>query len=475
MEKSKVSESLLNFIYAINLGCLFYFALLNFFYLILYSLSLIVIYQRFRLLELEDFDKLLSSVDLPPISILVPAYNEEVHIVGNVRSLLTIDYRAIEIIVINDGSTDRTLEILKKAFDLVYIEPAVLKRLETQKVKNVYHSKNVPNLLVVDKENGGKSDSLNAGINICRTPFFLTIDADTIVQKDALLHMIRPVLIKKGTAAGVCIGVANDCKIQFGQMIKVRFPRQILPAIQVVEYLRAFLFGRLGWNYLGGAVIISGAYGLFNKDAIVECGGYLTNTVGEDIELIVRIHHHMRKLSKEYNVQFIPDPAAWTEVPFNVSGWRTQRERWHRGLIDTIWRYRGMLFNPRYGAIGMVSFPFYAIFEMLHPVIQLFSYFMIALGYYLHVLDMGFILFFFALTLGFTLSLSFFAIIIEEVTFRRYRYFRDFLKMVVCAVIESITYYQLQMFWKLEAFWKFFRGDRSWGSIKREGFKDKDL
>ncbi|PYO91230.1 MAG: glycosyl transferase, partial [Gemmatimonadetes bacterium] len=349
-----------------DLTILVYFLVLNSFYAVLLMLSIPEIWEQTRLAEDEDFQRLMQSDALPPITVLVPAYNESATIEASVTAILTLEYRNYEVVVVNDGSKDDTLEQLRHAFDLYEIPRVYPETIATKPLRALYRSRSRSRLLVLDKENGGKADSLNAAINASRFPLVIAVDADTLIEPDALLRLTRPFLLGREIAAvGGTVRVANNCTVKDGRVTDARVSPKPIPGIQVVEYLRAFLFGRLGWNRLGGNLIISGAFGLFRKEYVVAVGGYHTNSIVEDLDLVVRMHRHLRRSKIKYEMPFIPDPVAWTEVPESLKILSRQRERWHRGLITAMWQYKSMLFNPRYGRVGLLAMPFYAFGEML--------------------------------------------------------------------------------------------------------------
>ena len=339
-----------------DLAILIYFLVLNSFYAVLLLLSIPEIWEQTRLAEDEDFQRLMQSDALPPITILVPAYNESATIETSVTAILTLEYRNYEVVVVNDGSKDGTMEQLRHAFDLYEIPRVYPETIETKPLRALYRSRSRSRLLVLDKENGGKADSLNAAINASRFPLVIAVDADTLIEPDALLRLTRPFLLGREIAAvGGTVRVANNCTVKDGRVTDARVPAKVVPGIQVVEYLRAFLFGRLGWNRLGGNLIISGAFGLFRKEYVMAVGGYHTNSIVEDLDLVVRMHRYLRRNKIKYEMPFIPDPVAWTEVPESFKILSRQRERWHRGLIAAMWQYKTMLFNPRYGRIGFLA------------------------------------------------------------------------------------------------------------------------
>lgn len=440
-------------------------------YAVLLLLSIPELWKHWRLAADEHLQRLLSSDALPPLSLLVPAYNEEVTIASSLLSFLTLEYPKLEIVVVNDGSKDRTMDVLVREFDLYEVPAAFPVAIRTQEVRAYYRSRRFARLLVLDKGNGGKADSLNAAMNAARHPFVVAVDADTLIEPDALTRLARPFLLGANVAAvGGTIRVANDCVVEFGRVTQARVDPRWLAGCQVVEYLRAFLFGRLGWNSLGGNLIISGAFGLFRKEYLLAIGGYRTGNVTEDMDLVVRLHRHLRETGIKATLPFIPDPVAWTEVPTSVRVLGRQRERWHRGLIGTMWQHRRMLFNPRYGRAGMLAVPFYVFGEMVAPLVEVFGWAALALGLLIGAVNAEFALLFFFVAVGYGTLLSLWAIVLEEVSFKRYRRRRDFWRLIGFALIEGLGYRQMTVVFRLQAFWKWMRGVESWGRMTREGF-----
>jgi cellulose synthase/poly-beta-1,6-N-acetylglucosamine synthase-like glycosyltransferase len=454
---------------------LFYMLMINSVYMLLLILAIPKVYKRYKESEIENFEILMGSNSLPPITIVAPAYNEEANIALSVRSMLGLSYPNLEVIVVNDGSTDGTMEELKKEFQLRETSPAIEIKLKTKKIRAHYSSELYKNLRVIDKDNGGKADSLNVGINASESPFFMALDADTIIEHDALQRMVRPILTQENVvAAGGTIRIANGSVVNKGRVVKVRFPTQILPAIQVVEYLKSFLFGRVGWNSLGGNLVVSGAFGLFNKQVIVDVGGYLTGTVGEDIELTMRIHHELRRKKIKYNVAYIPDPVAWTEAPSTLSMLGRQRDRWHRGLADSLWRHKAMCFNPKYGWIGLVGYPFQLFGELLAPVVEMLGYLFIIVAISRDSLDTHYLLLFFGVTCFFSMILTTFSILLEEATFKKYSNSGDVLRMFFCTLVENLGYRQLCIYWRLKGLFNYLRGKDNWGKMHRKGIGDNE-
>ena len=413
----------------------------------------------------------MTASGAPPISLIAPAYNEAVTCVDSVRSLLAIEYPGYEVLVVNDGSTDETVARLTEAFDLERTSRIPTATLPSARVKAVYRSKSHPSLWLIDKENGGKADALNAGLNHCYTPIFCAMDADSILEPEALIRIVRPFLEDASTvAAGGILRIANGCTVERGRVTDVRLPRPLLAQLQVLEYLRVFLAGRMGWAAIDATLIISGAFGIFKRAAVVDAGGYATDTVGEDMELIVRLHRHGLEQGTPHRVHFVPDPVAWTECPESLRVLARQRDRWQRGLLQTLTKHRKMLLNPKYGRIGTVAFPYFFFLEMLGPLIELLGYVSftatIVAGRADWVLITAFLAV--AIALGGVLSLS--AVALEELSFRRYPRFSDLVRLFVLAAVENFGYRQLNTWWRVRGTFSAFRTEQRWGKMTRKGF-----
>ncbi len=347
-----------------------YFILLNLGYLTLNLLAIGTLYRGNQDKVLDDLPQVFSGLE-PAISILVPAYNEEATIVGAVRSMLQLAYSEFEIIVVNDGSRDRTLDVLVQAFALAPFPESNRGTIPTQETRASYRSARHPNLRVIDKHNGGKADSLNAGINAARHPLFCGVDADSVLGRDSLQHLVKPFLRHPDTVAtGGTVRVANGCEVKDGYLTRVGLPRNPWALLQVVEYLRAFLFGRLGWSRLNALLIVSGAFGLFKTETVIEVGGYRTKTIGEDMELVVRLHRVLRERGVPYRIEYVPEPVCWTEVPEDGATLRNQRIRWQRGLGESLTLNWSLLCSRRGGAPGWIAFPFMVVFDWLGPLVE---------------------------------------------------------------------------------------------------------
>lgn len=455
-------------------AALTYLLFLNTCYAFLLLLSIPELWKHWRLSADEHLRRLLASEALPPLTLLVPAHNEEVTIASSVLSFLTLEYPHLEVVVVNDGSTDRTVEVMMREFDLYEVPPAFPVQLATKAVRAYYRSRRHARLLVIDKENGGKADALNAAMNAARHPFVVAVDADTLIEPDALMRLARPFLLGASVAAvGGTVRVANSCVVELGRVAEARVDRHWIVGCQVVEYLRAFLFGRLAWNWLGGNLLISGAFGLFRKEYLVAIGGYRTGNVTEDMDLCVRLQRHLHEQGIQAEMPFIPDPVAWTEVPSTVRVLRRQRERWHRGLVSTMWTHRRMLFNPRYGAAGMLAYPFFFFGEMLAPLVELIGWVGLLLGLALGAVNAEFALLFLVVAIGYGSLLSVWAIVLEEFSFRRYGRASDVLRLVWYAFVEGLGYRQLTVLFRLQGMVNYVRGVETWGRMTRQGFGGK--
>lgn len=448
-----------------------YFILLNGVYLLTTLFAFRALRRYARRLKTVDVQDLIGSADAPPITLIAPAYNEEASCVQATRSLLTLRYPNHEIIVVNDGSRDGTLRKLTDAFELAPAARAPTAELAHQPVRGVYHGRRHPNLWVIDKVNGGKSDALNTGLAYCSTPLFCAMDADSLLERDALMRVVRPFLEDRATVAvGGIIRIVNGCTVRAGEVTEVRLPRSLLARLQVLEYLRAFLAGRMGWSALNATLIISGAFGLFRRSTVVEAGGFATDTVGEDIELVVRLRRHCAERGERRQITFVPDPVAWTECPESLRTLARQRDRWQRGLTETLVRHRRMLLNPRFGSVGMLAFPYFFFLEMLGPAVEALGYATFVLALALGRVNTPYMLAFLMVAFVLGLALSHAAVGLEELTFRRYPRVRDLMDLLLLPFLEAFGYRQLNTVWRVRGLIRAWRRAKGWGEMTRKGF-----
>ncbi len=414
--------------------------------------------------------RVLASPLAPTISVLVPAYNEEVTVTETVTSLLALSYTNLEIVVINDGSPDRTAEVLIEQFDLRSVHPIFQKLVPTAEIRSIYRSSREPRLVLIDKNNGGKADSLNAGLNIASGDLVCVIDADTLVAPDALQQLVAPFITRSDVvAAGGTVRLTNDSPVRGARVAELVVPKKTLPALQAVEYVRTFIVGRLGWNPLGGNLIISGAFGLFKRSAVLEAGGYEHSSIGEDMELIVRLRRYGYEHNQPARVEFLPDPVAWTEAPESLRVLARQRNRWQRGLMDVLIRHRRMIFNYRYGSAGMLAMPFFFVVEFLSPLVEAVSLTLLLVGLLAGLVDPASLLMLGA-AYGFGTAVTIMTLWFDEIAFRSYPKARFRIKLALYAIAEQVIYRQLTIVWRLWGVRLFLAGRTEWGQQVRKGF-----
>ena len=444
-----------------------YFIAGNGTYSVLMLMSLVSVWIHSQKAGSEGLRQLRESPVTPPVTIVMPAFNEEEIIVESVRSVLKADYPGLEVLVVDDGSTDATLERLIEAFDLVQVNLIYRPLLPTQPIRAFYLSRRITNLMVISKEKGGKPDALNAGLNMCRTPYFCTLDSDCLLERDALLRLMRPVLASpvNTVVSGGIVRVLNGCGVEDGRVSRIGLPRRGLERFQVVEYLRSFLFGRTGWDLVGATLIVSGAFALYHRETVVEAGGFNTDTVTEDMELVVRLHRWAREQKRRIRMTFSSDPVCWVQCPSSVSMLARQRRRWQMGLCQTLWKNSSMHFSPRYGVVGLLSFPFHVYVEALGAGVEFVGYLAIPLALLLGIPLPPLFLPVLVLGLTYAAFLSVGSVVLEELTHRRYSSLRDFSILVLYAVLENFGYRQLILWFRLQGYLKFHAGSHQWEKV----------
>lgn len=461
-------ESLRIIILYFNYFMIYYVISINLFYFMQLIMSMFNLMDYIKKMRYSDFGKYTASENMIPISVLVPAFNEEKTINENIKSLLLLKYPQYEVIVINDGSTDATLESIIQAFNLKKVNQPVRCQLKTKEIRGIYRNIEIPNLILIDKENGGKADALNVGINVSRYPVFAAIDADSILEGHSLVRLIMPFVENSDTiAVGGIVRIANGSVIRDGIIERIELPENNVAMFQTVEYLRAFLSGRMGWDAFGTLLLISGAFGAFKKDEVLKVGGYTVGTIGEDMELVMKLHKSMIKSKKQYRIKFIPDPVCWTQVPEHISDLRKQRRRWQIGLIDSLFRHAEMMFNPRYRMVGLVAIPCYLLFEMVSPVVEILGYILIPVSFFIGILNIKFFLMFVIASILFGILLSIGAILLEQYTFNRYPSISQLMKLIWFGIAENFWYRQVTTVFKMEGIFKFKKQKHHWGSIER--------
>ncbi|MBX3702339.1 MAG: glycosyltransferase family 2 protein [Steroidobacteraceae bacterium] len=456
------------FLAAVQWGFLGYFIVLNLIYL---GLAFIALHGLRRYMRGASAAERVYSHLQMPVSMIVPAYNEEATIATSVKALLQLRYQHFEVIVVNDGSKDGTLEVLKREFRLQPFPEAYRVQIRSQPVRGIYRSLTHPNLRVIDKENGGgKADAINAGMNSARYPIVYAGDADSVLDPHSLEHVVRPFLEDPRTVAcGGTVRIVNGCTVRGGVIEKVALPRNPLALVQVVEYLRAFLGGRLGWSAVNGLLIVSGAFGVFHRDTVLEAGGFRADVIGEDMELIVRLHRTLSARGARYRITFVPDPVCWTDAPEDLGTLARQRKRWHRGLAESLAANRSLCFARGSGAAGWLAFPYFVVFELLSPVIEVGGLLVMGAAFALGMMSGTGFLAFVAAAFALGVMLSATAILLEELSFHTYPKARHVLLLFLVSVLENFGYRQVISFWRLQALVAWLAGRPvHWGAMKRK-------
>ena len=456
----------------LNLFILGYYVLVNGVYFTLLLISAVATDHHRRSRRAAPFKHTGEGAATPPVTVIVPAYNEAANIVESISSLLQLNYPSHELVVVDDGSTDETLERLITAFDLTEVDLIYRAHIPTNApADRFFVNPSLPGLTVVTKENTGKADSLNVGINLSRCPYFCSMDADSVLERDALLHLMGPIIEAPNevVATGGIVRIANGCDVRDGRVEKVGLPKDFLSRLQVVEYLRCFLFGRTGWSSLGALLILSGTFSLFHKREVMQLGGYDTRTVSEDMELVVRLHRRLRQERSPYRVTFVADPICWTEAPTQLGQLSRQRRRWHQGLGETLLHHLPMLGNPRFGSVGLLGIPFQWV-ELLGPLVELGGYAVVIASALLGVLSVDFLVLYLVLSLLMGIFLSVGAVLLEELTERRYARWRDVAILLLFAVLENFGYRQLTVFWRVRGLMRLPFNRGRWDVVEKKGF-----
>jgi len=459
-----------NAVLVFNLFIILYVLIINAFNILQLIASFASTSYYIKRPKFHDLRMLKNAYNMVPMSILVPAYNESESIISNIHSLLELNYFSYEVIVINDGSTDDTLEKIIEAFQLRSIEYPPVQFLKTSVVIQVYMNYHkYPNLKVIDKCNGGKADALNVGINYSSYPYFITIDADSLLDKDALVRLSYAFMEDDTTiAVGGIVRPVNGSTVVNGEVTEFKLSNRPIVMFQVVEYLRAFLVGRTGLNVIQSLLIISGAFGAFKKETALKVGGYTTDTVGEDMNLVMKLHEYMRKNKIPYRITFSPDPICWTQVPESIRDVYKQRRRWQIGLLDCLKRSRHMLLNPRYGTVGMIGVPYYTAFELFGPIIEAIGVVFVPISYLFGMLSLNALYLFFLASVLFGVILSIGSLIIEIYAFENEIPLPLFAKLLLYAILENFGYRQMLSFARLIAVLRYKKYKHSWAKIKRQ-------
>ncbi|MCW2278164.1 glycosyltransferase [Heliophilum fasciatum] len=471
-------EHLFTYVIDYNYFLIYYTFTINTIYLLLLIFSVLGVMQQNRRWQIKRFPTLFRDRMLPSVSIIAPAYNEEATVVESVNSLLNLNYPDYELIVVNDGSTDQTLNTLIRYFSLEKVDRITEQRLQTMPVRGIYMNESLPKLLVIDKINGGKADSLNTGINYGTREFFCGIDADSLLETDALLRIASLTMdeAKETIAAGGNIFPINGCTVERGMITATHIPKGEIARMQTIEYLRAFIVGRVGWAFMQSLLIVSGAFGLFNRERVIEIGGYMTakerfrkDTVGEDMEIVVRLNRHMREKKLPHATLFAYNANCWTEVPDSLRILGRQRDRWQRGLIEIMAHHKRLIFNPVYGRIGLIAFPYFLFFEMIGPIVEFQGYIMVLLAFLFGLLDLSTAALLFLATVCYGILISIASLLAAE---RQVSHFStgELITLIGYSLLENLGYRQLMSYYRVAGFFSSLRRTGSWGKMERKGF-----
>lgn len=467
-------DTIRNIILTFDYVTLTYFLVIGSVYLLLNIMAFIRITNYKRRNSERQLKDVFRLRNFQSISIIVPAYNESAGILDSVKSILQLEYPSYQVIVVNDGSKDNMLEKLIDGFSLKNTGALSLNEIPCKPVRGIYYSENIKSLLVIDKENGGKADAINAGINLASNPLVLVIDADSILERDSLLKITRPFMESDHVkAVGGIVRVANGSVIEKGFLKEARLPKSWLAKFQIVEYLRAFHFGRSGFDAINSMMIISGAFGCFKRDAVVEVGGFRTNAIGEDMDIVLKIHRYLRKNDPKVRVTYIPDPVCWTEAPEELKSLGKQRKRWQKGLFECILNHKPLFMNPKYGFLGLFGFPYYAIFELIGPMIEVIGILFFIISLIFNLISFQFTVAFLSVTILYGLILSILGILLEEMTYKRYPKLKSFFTLILSAILENFGYRQINSYWRFAGMLDFIRGKRNWDMVIKKGFDQK--
>lgn len=421
-------------------------------------------------------DVLVRSNHLIGVSIVAPAFNEELNIIHNVKSLLSLNYPNFEVVIVNDGSTDNTLSKLIEEFELVKVDFYYEEKIITRPVRGHYKSTNpvYDKLLVVDKENGkSKADASNAGVNSAKHPLFICTDVDCILRKDTIMKLAKPFMTSKTKviATGAPIRASNSCEVKDGFMVKIHFPKNWWASFQELEYIRAFLMGRMAWSQINGLLLVSGGLGMFDKEIAIKAGGYWHKSLGEDMELITRMRKYMHETRQKFKILYIPESLCWTEVPATKDVLIRQRVRWSRGLIQTLNLHKNMLFNPKYGKTGFLILPYFFLFEFLVPILELFGIISLIIAYFFLDFNVGYFFKVTGIVYLFYLLVTFLSVLWDEWFYGHYASWKELMHLILKAMIEPIVYHPFSLYASIKGYFHFFTNkEAKWGNMQRQGF-----
>jgi cellulose synthase/poly-beta-1,6-N-acetylglucosamine synthase-like glycosyltransferase len=464
-------------LYYANIVFLIYFVIANLCYTVLMVVSWFEVWAHVKLASQKPHADLENSPVTPPVALIVPGHNEQDAIVQTVHSLLDLQYPEKEIIVVDDGSTDETLQRLIASFELRRMDLIFRQALPTGTPKALYCNPKISQLLVISAEHGGKARALNVGINMARSPYFCTVDADTIIERDALLRLMAPIMqsSQNTVVSGGVVRIANGCTLIKGRIAKMELPQSWLERCQIVEYTRTFMFGRPGWNAMNATFITSGAFCMLHKETVILAGGFSNDTVTEDIDMIACLRRSLTEAKRAYKIVFTTDPICWTEAPRTIKMLARQRRRWQLGLAQTVVKHGDMIFNPRFGTMGMLSMPFHVYLEAVGCLVEALGTFLIPIEFLLGLTSLPIFLVFLFLAVGYGTFLSMGSVVLEETTLRRYPRLRHALTLMTYSVIENLGYRQIVTLFRAHGVMQYLTGRRRWESVQHRGISQPQV
>jgi cellulose synthase/poly-beta-1,6-N-acetylglucosamine synthase-like glycosyltransferase len=474
-------NTLENLILAFESGIVYFSLSYILFYLFLAILSWIAIKKYYNKKYFLLKDVLIKSNHTKGVSILAPAFNEANTIEYNVKSLLSQEYPKFEVVVINDGSTDETLEILINKFSLIQVDFFYQEKIITQKIRGHYKSTNplYSKLLVVDKLNGkSKADATNAGINSAKHSLFICTDVDCILRKDTISMLAKPFIenTKKVIATGAAIRISNSCEFKDGMLYKSHYPDNFFARFQELEYIRSFLFGRMAWSNINGLLLVSGGLGMFDKETVIEAGGYWHQSLGEDIELITRIRKLMHKKKEAFLIIYIPESLCWTEVPNTLEMFLRQRVRWARGLVQTLYLHKSVFFNPKYGKTGLLVFPYFVFYEFFVPILEVIGIIVLILDFLFFNINLDYLLIGTAFVYLFYITITLISVFLDQIIYKHYTGIKEVLILIFMIFIEPIAFHPINIYASIKGYWHFLRQkEQKWGTQVRQGFNNANI
>ncbi|MGL5329286.1 MAG: glycosyltransferase family 2 protein [Peptostreptococcaceae bacterium] len=454
-----------NIILITDYVALMYMAILCGIFFIYVIYSSIELSRRIKANTISEYIEIDNKEYYTPVSILVPAYNEEVTICDTIDSLLYVDYSEYEIIVINDGSTDESITKIVDKYDLKPVYKPMKKNIETKEIYMVYSGTYKNRVItLIDKENGGKADALNVGINYSRYPIFVAVDADSMLDKDSVKNIIAPFMKNKKTiAVGGNVKISNYITIENGEIIEIYKPKKMLVAFQMIEYVRSFLINRMSWDNLNMNLIISGAFGAFNKEVVIKVGGYKNNTVGEDMELVMKLHKYFLKNKEQYYIGYAPDANCYTQAPDTLKGLKTQRRRWQIGLIHSMGIHKKMFLGGKW----FLAKIYFLLFEMITPIMELLGMVMITLSFIFGIINLEFLLVYYLMIAVYGFGISATSILLDGYVLKEYTNKKTMRKLILLSTIEPMGYRQIVSLFRISAFIGYRKNKHKWGTIKR--------